>query len=265
MNIVCSDGFMNHSCSPNCWCPGVYETPDLICYDAWAVKDIHPGDEITCDYALFDYECEGHEIESCGCGADNCRGEMLGFKALSLEAKARVMHQCDKEILDKFFDDNPSVVLLRSQLPEGVGLAQDEFQNSTWLVATREFHPSEVVYMNRATIIAKADFENKSFIVELDNRYTLLNHSEHFIHRPDHFEFLGFDHFQDHGCEPNTEQVYHSLDAYTVRATRTILPGEKLLIDYNKLDNQFENTPSVHSIRFQCKCGSKMCRGLIVA
>ena len=74
------DGFMNHSCSPNAYFPLISRTPTEMSYQAIAIRDIATGDEITCDYALFDYECNGHEIEACACGSLNCRGKMLGFR-----------------------------------------------------------------------------------------------------------------------------------------------------------------------------------------
>jgi SET domain-containing protein len=49
-------------------------------YRAIAMRDIKPGEEVTCDYALFDYHCNGHEIEVCACGSHKCRGKMLGFQ-----------------------------------------------------------------------------------------------------------------------------------------------------------------------------------------
>lgn len=51
-----------------------------MCYQAIALRDIDVGDEITCDYALFDYDCKGHTIEVCACGSTNCRGKMMGFQ-----------------------------------------------------------------------------------------------------------------------------------------------------------------------------------------
>jgi hypothetical protein len=89
------DGFMNHSCDANCFCPATGKDGDRLLYDAFAIKDIEVGDEITADYATFDYECDGHEIEVCGCISANCRGSMRGFKNLSLEEQvgSPIIHQ----------------------------------------------------------------------------------------------------------------------------------------------------------------------------
>ena len=246
---------MNHSCSPNCYCPLSYHTPDLMCYNTIAEKDIHPGDEITCDYALFDYECDGHEIAECGCKSPSCRGQMLGFKYLSLDEKVRVMHQCEKEIVEKFFDENPNVILLRSDLPEGVSLKHAS--ESTPLVASREFKAGEVVYTNQAVLLPSEEFHGNTYIVEIDNRYMRLDPDEHFIHRPEYVEYLGFDSFQDHSCDPNTSQLYEDSTTYPVRATRTIKVG--------CLENQADQIEHIASSKFECKCGSANCRKFIVA
>ncbi len=56
---------------------------------------------------------------------------------------------------------------------------------------------------------------------------------------------------QNHSCEPNTE-----FNGLNVLALRDIQSGEELTLDYAKfLDENMEP--------FQCRCGSKQCRGLI--
>lgn len=74
------DSFMNHSCQANAYFPLLYRTSTEMCYQAIALCDIDAGMEVTCDYALFDYSCSGHEIEVCACGSKKCRGKMLGFQ-----------------------------------------------------------------------------------------------------------------------------------------------------------------------------------------
>lgn len=61
--ILCADHarFVNHSCAPNLRSLG--EDAQI------AVRDIAPGEEITCDYA----ECNYHVAE-CHCGEAVCRG-----------------------------------------------------------------------------------------------------------------------------------------------------------------------------------------------
>jgi SET domain-containing protein len=79
------DSFMNHSCQANAYFPLLYRTPNEMCYQALALCDIDAGMEVTCDYALFDYSCSGHEIVVCACGSKMCRGNMLGFQGERIE------------------------------------------------------------------------------------------------------------------------------------------------------------------------------------
>jgi hypothetical protein len=73
------DSFMNHSCDANAHFPPLRRTRTESHYRAIAIRDIAAGDEVTCDYALFDYDYNDHEIEICVCGSEKCRGKMFGF------------------------------------------------------------------------------------------------------------------------------------------------------------------------------------------
>ncbi|MCC7002899.1 MAG: SET domain-containing protein-lysine N-methyltransferase [Gemmatimonadaceae bacterium] len=56
---------------------------------------------------------------------------------------------------------------------------------------------------------------------------------------------------QNHSCDANT--AYHGLD---VVATRQIIVGEELTLDYGELLDE-------HSAAFDCRCGAKSCRGKV--
>ena len=57
--------YMNHSCAPNCFMKILYGHIQF-----YALRDIHPGEEIT-----LDYETTLHsDKKRCRCGADTCRG-----------------------------------------------------------------------------------------------------------------------------------------------------------------------------------------------
>lgn len=58
--------FMNHSCDPNTW--SLYGDDNHMV----ARRDIHPGDEVTYDYATTQVTVPLH-LE-CNCGSANCRG-----------------------------------------------------------------------------------------------------------------------------------------------------------------------------------------------
>jgi uncharacterized protein len=62
--------FINHSCDSNLWF-----------WDAFTVearRDIEPGEELTLDYALFEWEDEYVAITDCRCGSAMCRGTITG-------------------------------------------------------------------------------------------------------------------------------------------------------------------------------------------
>ncbi len=57
--------YINHSCQPNCYMKIIY---DHILF--YALRDIHPGDEITLDYEMTLHS----DKKRCTCGAEKCRG-----------------------------------------------------------------------------------------------------------------------------------------------------------------------------------------------
>jgi hypothetical protein len=49
-----------------------------------AVRDVIAGEEITCDYTLFEYDCTDKAIFECACGAGaQCLRDVRGFKFLT--------------------------------------------------------------------------------------------------------------------------------------------------------------------------------------
>jgi SET domain-containing protein len=57
--------YINHSCAPNCYMKILYGHIQF-----YALRDIHPGEEIT-----LDYETTLHsDKKRCACGAPTCRG-----------------------------------------------------------------------------------------------------------------------------------------------------------------------------------------------
>jgi uncharacterized protein len=71
--------WINHSCDPNC--EAVEERNRIFIY---ALRDIHPGEELSYDYALEIDEPRSEENEkehACSCGASNCRGTLLAAES----------------------------------------------------------------------------------------------------------------------------------------------------------------------------------------
>lgn len=63
------DSFMNHSCDPNTLTHFISENS----YLGIALRPIVIGEELTCDYGVFDTQPDGEGFQ-CECGAENCRG-----------------------------------------------------------------------------------------------------------------------------------------------------------------------------------------------
>ncbi len=70
--------FLNHSCEPNC---GLLIRRGARYLDLHALRCIAAGEELTLDYATFEWEI--HFMPGpCLCGAPTCRGRVRGFKDL---------------------------------------------------------------------------------------------------------------------------------------------------------------------------------------
>lgn len=72
--------YMNHSCDPNTFVRIVENKSDLPYIDIVARRNIKIGDELTLDFASFEYETVSHV--KCKCNSKKCRGLIHGFKDL---------------------------------------------------------------------------------------------------------------------------------------------------------------------------------------
>ncbi|MFM2042276.1 MAG: hypothetical protein RLY86_852 [Pseudomonadota bacterium] len=68
-------GYLLHSCDPNGFL-------DMQRFELWALKDIHPGEAMTMDYAST--EDVLFKQFPCLCGAPNCRGWISGRREPAL-------------------------------------------------------------------------------------------------------------------------------------------------------------------------------------
>jgi len=253
------DGFMNHSCEPNVLCMDIRRTADRIYYDALALRDIDIGDELSCDYACYDYECDGHPIETCLCGTNACRGSMRGFKHLNWKEKLAILPHTCPSVVKKFIEETRNVryIDLSLSLPAKVDvMCRDEWE----LVASHDIKAGELIFCNTSIEITEP---STMFLVHLRGNWKLAVHGTHFLHRDDYMEFLGFDSFMQHSCDPNSIQRYSSRLDYDVHAVKDIVAGEWITCDYNALDNKATGAKLVNVMSFQCSCGSDRCRGKI--
>lgn len=66
----------------------------------------------------------------------------------------------------------------------------------------------------------------------------------------------------NHACAPNCEAEEDGQRVY-IKALRRIAPGEELFFDYGLVIDE-RHTPKLKK-RFQCLCGSRKCRGTMLA
>jgi SET domain len=85
--------FVNHSCEPT--------IQSLHNEDDTATRDIEVGEELTCDYAICDYE-DVAEITECLCDAPSCRGKALGFGSLSAEDKQKLLPSSSPPVVAEY-------------------------------------------------------------------------------------------------------------------------------------------------------------------
>ncbi len=95
------DSFMNHSCDANTISVAYPGDVEINKYYTHAAKDIKAGDEITCNYLLFDWDCDGHSFD-CLCGAAGCFGHIGGFADLPFEAQVRFADGLDDPTFRRF-------------------------------------------------------------------------------------------------------------------------------------------------------------------
>ena len=87
-HVSMPDYVFNHACDPNTY---TRVCADGISFDQIAVREIAPGDELTCDYVVFDWDGDGH-VFVCTCGAPGCYGEVRGFGGLPPDTQERLAH-----------------------------------------------------------------------------------------------------------------------------------------------------------------------------
>jgi hypothetical protein len=94
---------MNHSCDPSTLSIDVKDDAGekTVGYIQVATRDLVPGDEITCDYVLFDWDGDGHRFE-CQCGSPGCYGYVAGFVSLPPETQEKLADRIYSEIRRKW-------------------------------------------------------------------------------------------------------------------------------------------------------------------
>jgi hypothetical protein len=236
-------GFTNHSCDPNSFSKNYSD----IEYEQIAIKKINIGDEITCNYLLFDYDCNGHIFE-CYCNSKNCFGLINGFKNLSIDNKLKLIDFVDICIYDKWVkDDNIIHIKNDFQLPDFIKIVNEN--NYKKIISMKSFYKDEIIYK-----INLLKITNQIIIYNND----LIDIKKYTLKRNDYRLFFYFDSFMNHSCDPNCYNIYeNNEETYILKAKKDILIGQELTIDYTLDDYLNDDIP------FNCNCNYIYCKKFI--
>lgn len=90
---------MNHSCDPSTLSTDLTNSDGekIEGYAQVAARDLVRGDEITCDYVLFDWDGDGHQFQ-CQCGSSECYGYVAGFANLAPHVQEKLADRLYPEV-----------------------------------------------------------------------------------------------------------------------------------------------------------------------
>lgn len=292
--LECPGMLINHSCDPNVR----DDSHDSARGEAFATRDIKKGEQLCYDYT-YQYYDHGPFFEKCLCGAESCRGSMMGFKELSDEDKEKVLpyvseavkalHEADlgtglpvKHEEAKFparVERNDEDEVLQLVVPgpshacADISIQLDESTGSYYLVAEKDFATVDQVYefwtqlwpddRTALDMIFSAHLLPGDLKEGTCVRVDALECAKR--NRQGKFVFSGFDLFTTHSCEPNL--VYNDKkededDEWRgTYAVRSIQKGEKLSVDFNTL--LWDRTEWEELGDGTCTCGALKCRGLV--
>lgn len=230
------DSFINHSCDPNT--VDIQDRDNIEYFKSIALRDIYPGDQLTCDYSILDYDGASDPFV-CQCGANNCTGINIGFKSLTLDEKKKRLNYIDLEVLLELAADPDNKVMFIPSIrcPYSQVSMEPDDQRLYKLIAQRDFAVGEILYNNESLMIPA----NYSIIIEVDGkRHWWIDDMTFMVNRGvGKKEFFYFDSFQQHSCNPNTLKVYHDENNYDVTAIKDIKEGEEIT---SYLGNRTEDT-----------------------
>ncbi|GAB5034579.1 nuclear protein set [Nannochloropsis oceanica] len=115
------DAFMNHGCDPNTSSFVTACTNKELTYGMKALRGIATGEELTCDYNLFEFDAGDAAISLCQCGASGCLGAIKGFRYLRFEQALPRFAMAEPYVIASYLAEHPEVYFLdlRSQHSRG--------------------------------------------------------------------------------------------------------------------------------------------------
>jgi hypothetical protein len=248
------DEFMNHSCVPNTYFSASRQTAHESCfeYDAIVNRDIHAGDEITCNYLLFEYELDGRAFD-CECGAENCFRSIRGFKNCTLHQKLSILPHVDPPLVDWFRADHPEILLRDLRYDDKRVVLFSTDRTNYGIKSTQAFDTGDVVFENTIEAIPLTH----RVAVRCMDGYRLLSTDVHFTKHQTFLAYYGIDSFTNHSCKPNCTHAQLTPTTYQMRALCPIQVGDEITCDYGAFTSEHDDSP------FECTCGHESCRGTI--
>ena len=98
-------GYLNHSC---CHSNVGFISTNQFEFSVVSSKDIE--EELTSNYLLFDYTCDGHQF-TCACclcnqeNSDQCYGQISGFRSLSYDQQCSLIDEITPHVLHQYSHD----------------------------------------------------------------------------------------------------------------------------------------------------------------
>jgi hypothetical protein len=292
------DGFMNHSCDANTVSraenntvvnntvvnnTAVNNTADRGSYARVAAHDLMPGEEITCNYLDFEWNCGVTKgFDDCKCGSEKCMRSIHGFQFLPKEEQLRRLHTVNDILAQEWGKENPHTRIVRTSIPEEVNVETRD-GHGTVLVATRDFSVGDIVYTNTSVLVDTLKVDSIVMIYgrlppahigpvvpgsmwqepilssrEIDLQMHIVKRTENMV------ECYTFDSFCSHSCDSNCDHVYlpdsvtdHGWRTqYSIVARKPVSKGQVISCDYSALGE-------IDGFCFDCKCGEICCRGTV--
>ncbi len=131
-----------------------------------ASRDIAPGEQITCDYDLFELDSRDKGIERCECGADTCRGRSIGFMYLPWTAQLDMLPMLYEDTLQSWLKMNPRIFFRTVCAPAGCAIkrsvvqaADGQSEESLQVVAVRRFLAGELLFSYETEQFNSGDYD----------------------------------------------------------------------------------------------------------
>ena len=129
-------GVLNHSCYHS---NVRFVSTNQFEFSVVATKDIAANEELTSNYLLFDYTCDGHQF-TCTCclykqrDFDQCYGEIMGFKGLNFEQQYHLINDITHNVLHQYCHDRYDINQIVDELYTGIDTTSEYINNSSALI-----------------------------------------------------------------------------------------------------------------------------------